>query len=260
MISPTYNSFSLQDTNYITSEVNYRTTPKRDIVLETIARKPGRKILSTEFGPREISLSGFILGTDVTDLKTRVDNFNSNVTQDTMGTLILETGREIQAIVDQVNIPDPFYTQAMVPFSVKFVCPDPFFYGAQQTATTTVTSGSTQPRTQTITTTISGTIFAEPVIAYNAPGTTGNTTTSGIILEYEPTGQTTTWSGGGDTLSYGNFVRFDYENQLILEGSTEIEAGGVFPRWEPGSTSFTMTFSGGVQGGTVDLIYRPRYL
>jgi len=259
-VNVSFNSFSLQDNNYITSTVKYRSSPSRDIVTEKIARKPGVKLLATEFGPREISIDGYIIGSDSSNLVTLIDNLNSNVTRDTLGTLIVESGKEIQALVSNLDIPDPHYTQSMVPFAIKFLAPDPFFYGNQQTVSLTVTSGSTQPRTQSVSLTISGTVFAEPTISYTAPGSSGYTTTSGIIIEYESTGETTTWSGGDIGLAYGQFVTFDYGNSILLEGSTELEAAGVFPRWEPGATAFTVTYSGGVQGGTLAFVYRPRYL
>jgi len=164
--------------------------------------------------------------------------------------------------VASVSVEEPHYTQSMVPFEIEFIAAEPFWKGAQQTVSLTVTSGSaTQPITKTVTLTISGSVYAEPSIVYTAPGSTGSTTTSGIQVVYNPTGEKVTWSGTSNaTLAYGNFVKFDYANQLILEGSTEIEATGVYSRWEPGETTFVTTFSGSQQGGTLNFIYRPRYL
>ncbi len=230
--------------------------------MEDIARKPGKKLISSEFAERHIKLAGWILGSDATDLIAQIDSLHSNVTRKTSGTLSIDSGREIEAIVTSVNVDEPHYTQSMVPFDIEFIAAEPFWKGAQQTVSLTVTSGvATQPITKTVTLTISGNVFAEPAIIYTAPGSTGSSTTSGIKIAYNPTGESITWSGSSNAvLAYGNFVKFDYANQLILEGLTKIEATGVYSRWEPGETTFTATFSGSQQGGTLDFVYRPRYL
>lgn len=260
MANPTFGTFSLQDDNYITTDVEYRTIPARDIVLQDIARKPGKKVISQEFAERHIRIAGWILGDSSSDLIDKIDSLHNNVTRKTAGNLTIDTDRNIETFVASVSITDPHYTQTAVPFQVEFVAAEPFFRGTQQTATITVPSGTGEPHTLTTTITISGSVFAEPSIVYNAPGGSGVTTTSGIIIEYGPTSETVTWSGGNASLAYGNFAKFDYANQVLLEGSSVVDPFGVFSRWEPGSTNFTVTFSGQAQGGTIDFIYRPRYL
>ncbi len=231
-------------------------------MLEDIARKPGKKLISEEFAERRIRLAGWILGSDASNLITRIDNLHSNVTRKTSGTLSVDSGREIEAIVASVSVEEPHYTQSMVPFEIEFIAAEPFWKGAQQTVSLAVTSGSaSQPITKTVTLTISGSVYAEPSIIYTAPGSTGSTTVSGIKIAYNPSGEYVTWSGASNaTLAYGNFVKFDYGSQRILEGATQIEPTGVFSRWEPGETTFTTTWSGSQQGGTLDFVYRPRYL
>src|SRR4051812_28117818 len=114
MASPTFDNFSLQDSVYITSEVEYRTIPARNIVLEDISRKPGKKVVSEEFAERHIKIAGWILGSDASDLISQIDNLHSNVTRKRSGTLSIDADREIEAIVASVNVPEPFYTQSMV--------------------------------------------------------------------------------------------------------------------------------------------------
>lgn len=260
MAQPSFDSFSLQDQNYLVAEVEYRTLPTRDIQMEWIARKPGKKFLATEFGERHIRLKGWIIGTDSANLISLIDTLHTNVTRKKIGVLSIDSGRDIQAVVSAVTVPEPHYTQSMVPFDMEFVAAEPFWKGTQQTISLTVVSGTGEPHTQSVTTTISGSVFAEPSITYTAPGSTGTTTLSGIIINYQSTGETITWSGGASALPYGSAVKFDYENQIILQNTTEIVATGVFSRWEPGSTNFQITYSGQTQGGTLDIVYRPRYL
>lgn len=258
--APSFDSFSLQDSNYITAEVEYRTIPIRNIQMEWIARKPGKKYLSTEFGERHIRMKGWIIGSDSSNLVTLIDNLHTNITRKKIGTLAIDSNRDIQAVVASVTVAEPHYSQSMVPMELEFIAAEAFWRGTQQTISLTVTSGTGEPHTMSVTTTVSGSVFAEPSITYTAPGSTGNTTLSGIMVNYQATGETVTWSGGASTLAYGSQVKFDYENQIILQNTTEIVATGVFSRWEPGSTNFVVTFSGQAQGGTLDFVYRPRYL
>jgi hypothetical protein len=258
--SPQFNSFSLQDNNYITSSIEYRTIPARDLVLENIARKPGKKLIADEFLERHIKLTGWILGDNNSDLISKIDDLHTNVTDKSSGTLAVDVDREIEAIVASITIGDPSYSQSIVPIDIDFLAAEPFWKGPQQTVSLTVASGQSQPSTLAFTITVSGSVFAEPSITYSAPAGSGYTTTSGVIIEYAPTGQTVTWSGGGVGLDYSNFVKFDYQNQLILHGAAKVEPSGVFSRWEPGETNVTVTFSGAKQGGQLDFVYRPRYL
>ncbi|HLA88484.1 MAG TPA: phage tail domain-containing protein [Anaerolineales bacterium] len=263
MATPQFGTFSLQDTNYVTENVEYRTIPVRDLIMENIARKPGKKLLSTEFAERRIRLAGWILGTDSADLLTRIDNLHTNVTRKTSGTLTVDANREIEAIVASVTVAEPHYTQSAVPFELEFLAAEPFWKGPQQTVTLTVASGTGEPHTQSFAITISGTVFAEPSIIYNAPTGTGWTTTSGIIIEYEPTGEKVTWSGSNaanPTLAYGSLVNFNYQDYRVIEGAAETDHTGVMARWEPGETNVNITYSGQAQGGQVGFIYRPRYL
>lgn len=260
MASPTFDSFSLQTDEYLISEVEYRTIPVRNIEMEWIARKPGKKFLATEFGERHIRMRGYIIGTDSANLISLIDSLHTNVTRKKIGTLAIDSNRDIQAVVASVTVAEPHYSQSMVPMELEFVAAEAFWKGTQQTVSLTVVSGTGEPHTMNVTTTISGSVFAEPYITYTAPGSTGSTTLSGIIINYQPTGEIVTWSGGASTLAYGSSVKFDYENQIILQNTTEIVATGVFSRWEPGSTNFTCTFSGQAPGGTLTLVYRPRYL
>src|SRR3990167_1977923 len=95
--SPTFDSFSLQSDDYVTTSIEYRTIPAREISLESIARKPGKKFLAEEFGERRIKLSGFILGDSSSDLTDKIDDLHTNVTRKRIGTLSVDTNRDIQA-------------------------------------------------------------------------------------------------------------------------------------------------------------------
>lgn len=260
MAFPTFDGFSLQDSNYIIQDIVYRTIPSRTLDVQKIARRTGSKLLASDFDTRSISMSGYILGSTISDLRDKIDNLHNNVTRKADGVLQMEESRTASALVSNLSIADSHYNQTMVPFEIEFLLTDPFFYGPQNSVSWSVGAGEFS---LTDTLTISGSMFAEPLISYTAAAGAGQTTTSGILVTYVDTGEVITWSGTGatTTLADGDTVQFDYINHKILEGTAEQTLEGVFSRWEPGSRGITITFSGtSDQGGTLSFAYQPRYL
>src|SRR3990167_5418367 len=276
----TFDAFSLQDSNYIITDTEYRTIPSREITLESIARKPGKKFLAEEFGERRIRLSGFIEGSSASDLITKIDDLHTNVTRKKIGTLSIDADRDIQTLVVLVAIAEPHYSQTIVPMSLEFVAAEPFYQGAQRVAVTAIAEGTASA---TITTTISGSVFTEPIITYTPKGGGSNTNIYRIDISYDQTVEEVTWSGGNHPLSNADSVAFDYSNKIITEGNSEIEASGVFARFEPGSTNLTVTYyststsstttstssttrststtnTATLASPTITITYRPRYL
>jgi hypothetical protein len=256
---PTFDGFSLQTDNYIIEKIVYRNTPTRNLNSQKIARQPGSKLLSTDFSERKINLSGSIIGSSPSNLQSLIDDIHSNITRKDSVTIFIDADRSATATVASVGIGDSHYNMDYVPFEMEFLMNNPFFYGLQQTVFHVIPSGSSS-FTDTIT--ISGSVYSEPSITYNAPTGTGYTTTNAISLTYNNTGETVTWSGTGltPTLAYSDLVQFDFDNHRIIEGVTEAPIEGVFARWEPGLQSYQVTFSGFTQGGTLNFVYQPRYL
>jgi predicted phage tail component-like protein len=256
---PTFDGFSLQDDNYITSEVIYRNSPSRSLESQKIARRPGTKLVATDFSEKTITLTGSIVGTDSVNLQSLIDNLHSNVTRKEVGVMYVTADRSANATVRSVGISDAHYSMDYVPFEIEFLLNDPFFYGLQQMVTYTIASG-TASMTDIIT--ISGSVFAEPSITYIAPTAIGHTLTAGIEVVYNNTGETVSWAGSGSpaTLAYSDSVQFDFNNHRIIEGVTETAIEGVFARWEPGIQTYQVTFSGLAQGGTLNFAYQPRYI
>lgn len=259
MALPEFDGFSLQDDNFITSTLEYRTIPQRSIHTGKLTRRPGIKLIGHEFAQRTVSMSGSIVADSIAELQSLIDGLHTNVTRKDEGILQIESGRTATATVTSVVIGDPHYAQDYVPFEIEFLMADPFFYGDPQTVTTSVVSGTSSSNLQI---TISGSVFAEPTITFASTGSSGSTTTSGIQITYGPTAEQITWSGtnGSSVLSYGSTVSFDYVTQRILQNTVAVDIEGVFARWEPGLTSYTVTFSGRTQGGTLAFSYQPRYL
>lgn len=255
---PVFNGFSLQDDNYITTDVEYRTWPKRELAMEKIALRAGSKLLNSEFAERNISIRGYILGDSVADLQSKIDTLYV-LAKEEAKSLQMETDRFFTATVTSLSVADPHYNQSMVPFEMNFVCPDPFAYATAVSASTTVVSGTT---TQTFNVTISGTYAAEPSIVYTPPSGSGNTTTSGVQIFHLATGEYVQWINDANPtyIQRGTTATFDYQNYKVLIDTTQKTHTGIFTLIEPGLQSFQITFMGNPIGGTITFSYAPRYL
>lgn len=260
MALPTFNGFSLQDENFITERVNHRQYADREVIRAKVNRREGVKLVATEFGSKEITVTGNIVADSAADLQSLVDNLKLNLTAEEAD-LIIETGRTYRATVMDMGLPDEHYNQSVAPFEITFLCSDPFALGEQVMAVTPVTSGIITFSGSVV---ISGTLFARPTITYTPPtGKTGPTGIARMDLSHTPTGQQTTVSGfnSGTSLRYQDALTINMDDFTTLEGSTEIENSGSFPRWEPGVNNYTVTVSGKrFPGGTVTVSYQPRYL
>lgn len=260
MAHPTFDGFSLQDDSYITSEVQHHSAPGRDVRTGRVTGRPGVNQLGEEFVEKRISVRGHILGSSADDLRDKIDDFNRSVVRQVAKSLVISGSRTYTATCTRSTIGDPSYSVDYVPFELEFLCADPFAYGGNHTVTWTVASGTTS---DSYTVTISGTYFAEPTLTFEAVGSSGSTTTSGIRVDHTQTGTYTVWSGTNvnPTLEYGDFVAFNYGNQTVTtSGIIHDYFGNMLVRWEPEENDFGVTFSGTTQGGTLRLDYQPRYI
>lgn len=262
MALPTFNSFSLQDSNFITERITFKGYASRSLVRGKINRREGVKLISSEFGEKEVSIAGIVKGSSASNLQTLLDGMKKALT-DEEGQLVIEAGRTFAATVDSVAIADEHYNQSVAPFEVTFICSNPFSEGQQLTVVQNVLSGI---YTFSGLVNVSGSLFARPTITYTPPtGKTGNTYIRKIDFYHVPTGQTTTISGLGSGalqgLDYNKVVTVNLDSFTSLEGTSSIGNTGSFPRYDPGVNNYTLTASGrAFPGGTVTFVYKPRYL
>ena len=257
MANPTFGTRSLQDDDYITEDVQFRSPAPKDLNLVKIARRPGAKMVANEHREKRIVVKGWIKGDDADDLQEKVEDLQKDLHAADQ-TLTVETGRDYTATLVSLVIPDIHYNQTIVPFEAEFVCADPFADGTAQSAAFVTPSGTAEVDK---TVTISGTVFAEPTITYNAPGSSGNATTSGLTVRNVTRGEQVSWSGtsGAATVPYGGVVSFNYKTLQCQLDQVDKDHTGKFSRFEPGSNQIIISFSGLCMGGTAQIDYTPRY-
>jgi predicted phage tail component-like protein len=253
MAHPTFENLSLQDSTYITKQVDHDTLPKREIESVHIPRRLGKKLINTEIGEKVIQISGIILADTAEELQSAKDELKK-VLNTVEGTLTIEDGRDFTATAERVKIPEKQYTRTVQPFEIQFVCSKPFAEGAQQNTGFVVPSGLFS---FTLQTTVSGTVFNRPQFVFTLPSGTGTSPVNIIKLRYYDTANQIVVSGSWTAESE---ITIDYNNYQITQGGVQLDYTGQFDNIEPGSRTFEITVSGTKNDGTrISMGYRPRY-
>lgn len=259
MALPTFNSFSLNDDNFISERIVVKGYANREVIRGKINRREGVKLLATEFGEKEVTIEGMVLGSSAANLQSLLDDMKKALTAEE-GNLIVELDRTFKATVTSLAIPDEHYNLTKAPFQITFMCSNPYAEGSLLTVTIPVISGI---YTVSGLVNISGSLFARPTLVYTPPSNTGQTFIKSVDLAHISEGTTTTVSGFGNqsSLDYSNQITINLDDFTALEGTSAINVSGGFPRFQPGNNEFTYTASGrAFPGGSLTLSYKPRYL
>lgn len=250
----TVNNLNISDNiNYLVTEVEAKSMPEREMETAPISTRPGDKLLSTEWRQKEIYIKGMVFANTYSDLQAAIDTMQQNFAVQSLP-LQLDTERTYTANLKELKIPTQFFQNTYVEYEATFLSIDPFAYGSLLTISGSTVSGQI---TLSGSITISGTAFASPVLTIYPKGfSAGNTGITNIVFGYSPTGETITVSG---TLNYVNPISIDHDNFLVTVSGLSVDYAGIFSRFEPGATNFTIQTNGGHPGYNWILSYQPRY-
>lgn len=261
VIQPSFNGFSLQDSNWITETIEFKGFAKRDFVQQPIIRREGNKVLGTQFREKSITLTGHVVAADSGTLQTLMDNMKQNLSLQE-GVLIIEVGRQYVATAQDIKVPDQPYNQTIAPWEITFTTDDPF-----ATATAALTVVINVPSGVFIVSglmTISGSFYNRPTITYTPPNppSAGDTLIKSMTVYHVPTAQSVTVSGlgNGTDLQYNSSVTVNMDTFQTLDGTLALNNSGSFPIWQPGVNAFTVSCDRGFPGGQIAVTYTPRYL
>lgn len=251
----TVNGLNISDnTSYLVEELDSRSPADRTINTQGISTRPGDKLLATEWNNKTIKIKGRVFGTTAALLKTNVDTLEQNFAVASLA-LQIDSDRTYTCTLTKLQIPSQFFNLTMVEYNAEFLAVDPFAYSSQLTASGTVVSGTV---TFSGTLTVSGTVFAEPTLTINFKGANaGNSGAQQLRITHVPSGETMTISG---TLNYLSDNSVDYKNFIVTLSGVSSDYSGIFSRWEPGSSAYTIAvISGTRQGFNYKWSYQPRY-
>jgi hypothetical protein len=249
------NGLNINDNiSFVVEEVHFRHIPTRQVFNDPISRRPGSKLTGVEWGTKEIEIKGYVFSPTVSGLRGKIDTMQQNFSVQSLA-LSIDTDRTYTATLTELEIPTQFYNNSYVNFDARFLAVDPFAYGSQITASGTVASGTALFSSNI---TISGTVFAGPTLTINPRGASvGDSGIKGMKFTYVPTGETVTISG---VFNYTSPVTVDFNNYLVTNSGVSTDYSGIFPKFEPGVSSYSITVNSGVANSyNYTWSYQPRY-
>jgi len=248
-----FNSFSLQDTNYKTSEINHVSPPERVVDRLKLARAHGEAIVSDWYDTRKIIVSGSVLGSTASDLQSKLDAMLKALGEPEAN-LDIEYGaatRRYVATLERADIPKKSYNSKFVEFKLTFECSDPFGYA---TSASTLSEAAITTSPNTWSETISGSAPPLPVITI-----TLNSATDVTIIRFKNS-TTDDEIIVGATYITGDELEIDTANKTVKLNGTEIDYIGVFPSFDVGSNSLRLEVTATAFNADVDIVYTPTYL
>lgn len=229
----TFNSVSLQTTNYVVGEVQDMGLSK-DFQYLPIIR--GNKSVKTnvQYPERSIVIKGKILGTSLSTIKSNVDTFL--VTLEGVANLdidVLQTGSSKRRYIAEPKSIAITQGTALFArdFQVEFVCVDPW---GRDTATTSVTSGqtiTTSPQTVSSLTFGGTAVYQLPTISMTVTSFTGayiNTITFTNPTTALAMSITRAWTAS-------DAIVIDTLNKTCKVNGTSVDYTGAWLWWSPAS-------------------------
>ena len=261
----TFNSFDLQDSNFLTRDIVYRNMPAKIIDVETRARRDGFFLMNSYYENKEIRVSGVLSRDTEANLKTSIDLMKESLYTNESNLDIDDGSGTMRFIasVKSINIPEEHYHITSMPYEIVFLC-EPF---GKATSTTTdsktITQASSSPYENTFNPT--GSVGPLPVLKWACSGAPTASITQ-IKFENTTTNRSITIPSlvlDADT----DYVEIDCENMSVKRvydagNSVEIDFTGVFPSFIAGVNNYKITLQGGGATWTLNqtIVYYPTYL
>lgn len=233
-----FNSYGLQNTMIVTTNM-IDSIPERSLDIVDRPRAHGQILLNDWWRTKDITLTGYIRATSVTELAAEVDQFKYKMS-DREGNLDIKIDGVVRRYVATLANKDIFddrkgYHVTFMPWKLVFRCLTPFAvlpnYISDDFLNETDLSLNEQIENE-------GTTVAQPVLIFNfsaanavtALSWTNNTNNEAISIT--------------TSISAGDYIRIDGETKQVTKNGTVIDYSGIFPLLDVGINSFSLNITG----------------
>ena len=246
------------DTGVIVGRVDLGLRPDSKIDEQSVAYRHGTVVLGRFYHSRPILVTGYLMGDDSNDFRSKLDFLNKALDSDKALPLRFTArypDRYWLALLEGESPLNQRNTGGA--FELTFIAPDPLAYALDVTETVYTITQSPQE----IFHEGGGSGVASPSIYIE---NFSETNVTSVGLEFEEVGAVLTWGG---TLAQGDILWVDTERMLVkvsTDGGVTWAASmtglgdlHVFPSLSPDMNTINVT---GVETGELKLEYRKRYL
>lgn len=254
----TFDSVSLQDSNIVTAVLEDGDLAEVTIVQFPLALSDGVRILGLEFGAKQVRVSGYIIGSSVSNVETLWDTFTRNLVKTSNKNLDIEyasSTRRYKAMIATLSQERPVRSY-WLKWQLTFLASRG--YGEATSATTvSVTNQTASPTDQSIT--FTGSKSAFPKITITLDSFTGAATRE-MTLKNNSTGLGITVSRSGWANADVVVIDPNPDDPKVTVNGTQVDFSGVFPEFAPG-TALTLRYTDTFSARQVDISteYTPRY-
>ena len=252
----TFDSTSLQSATIKTRQMLHESLDNREVNIQRLGKGDGGKFVSETFAPRAIRLFGTIVGTDIDDLESNIDDFKELLNRQEKDLDVEYTSgtRRYIASCRTFVIERQHYNLTFANWEAEFVCSNPPFGQATDTSTfqqeLIITGTGTVAGTHIFT----GTRRPMPIINLTVNAevdlskiTFRNTNTDGAISVTE-------------SFAAADVLIINTADYTVTYNGAAHDYEGFFPEFVQGGNSFRTELRCDSCNVTMKLIYYPLYL
>lgn len=247
----TFDSVSLVSSPYTIRRFTSDDVQNRQMFVYGLARQRGASLLNSELKEKTFKMEGTITGTSLANLEANVDTFKELVSRSNKNLDIEYAGgtRRFVATASKINIPRDFFNITFVPFEVEFLCSAGV--GTDITTTSVAVTGiTTLIRTTSVS--VLGTISPPMKTTIDITAATAITKVE-LLVNGDKLTLTT-------SITAGMQIIFDEGVLKVTKDGAEVDYTGIFPKFDIGSNSYTLTFTGTSLTYNLTFTYTKNYL
>jgi phage-related protein len=246
-----FDNVSLNNDPYQFTELDHEKSAPRETFMYDLARERGGVIVGDNYKPKEVVITGRIIGDDKNALESNIDSFkelmarfNKNLDLDyASGT------RRYVATPTDVNIDRKYFNLSFVPFRVTFLVPSGV--GEDITQTASIQNGITDsPYDGSIN--IGGSAYPMPKVEVIIASIT-----AGIDISFQCNGDKITLT---NSLVANDVIVFDVQNKKVTLNGAEKDYTGVFPKFNVGTNNYIITINSSARNFNVEVDYFKKWL
>jgi len=246
-----FDNVSLNNNPYQFTELDHEKSAPRETFMYDLARERGGVIVGDNYKPKEVVITGRIVGDDKNALESNIDSFkelmarfNKNLDLDyASGT------RRYVATPIEVDIDRKYFHLSFVPFRVTFLVPSGV--GEDITQTASIQNGITvSPHDGSIN--IGGSAYPMPKVEVIIASIT-----AGIDISFQCNGDKITLT---NSLVANDVVVFDVQNKKVTLNGAEKDYTGVFPKFNVGLNNYIITINSSARNFNVEVNYFKKWL
>lgn len=261
----TFNSYDLQNDNIITQELKQVESTLRNLNIQKFSIRHGGKIVSTQFEPKIIEISGIVKGSSASDLEDRQDEMKKQLMSVDEKFLVVDylTGtRRYIATCTSVDFTRNFYTIDVIDFRATFVVSNPPF--GRQSASNTLTNlglnnsfALTTTGTHSNTVNFTGTVAPYPRVKVHINSESG---VDKITLTVTNDDGFVTNTVVSRNFTAGETLIIDNDEGTVQVDGVDVDFEGGFPNWTLSGNTYSVKVVGLSYNIDVKLIYYKLWL